>query len=96
MAAGEPVSVVATEYAFDPATVVLEQSSELELELDNRGSLAHNLRVQEGEQDIGGTETFQGGESRTATVELEPGSYRMICSVGNHEELGMSGDLEVR
>ena len=96
MAAGEPVSVLATEYAFDPATIVLERGGELELELENSGSLAHNLRVLEGEQDIGGTEPFQGGESRTATIELAPGSYRMICSVGDHEELGMSGDLEVR
>ena len=62
--------MVATEYAFDPATIVLERGGELELELEleNSGSLAHNLRVLEGEQDIGGTEPFQGGESRTATI----------------------------
>jgi plastocyanin len=95
-AVGEPVAVVATEYAFDPATLVLEGGGELEVELENRGSLAHNLRVLQGAEELGGTATFPGGESRSATVEVEPGTYRLVCTVGNHEELGMVGELQVR
>ena len=95
-APGEPITVVATEYAFDPATLVLAGAGELEVELENRGSLAHNLWVIQGADEVGGTPTFQGGESRSATVEVEPGTYRLICTVGNHEELGMVGELQVR
>jgi hypothetical protein len=60
----------------------------------NQGSLAHNLKVFQGDRELGGTPTFLRG-TRSATVRLAPGSYRMVCTVGNHEELGMVGELEV-
>ena len=94
--AGAAVEVVGTEYAFDPSTVVAEGAGPLEITLVNQGSLAHNLTVFDGETEVGGTSTFQGGESDTTEVELEPGSYEMICTVGDHEALGMVGELEVR
>lgn len=95
--AAEGVDVVAGEYFFDPETIVVEGSPEaLEITLDNQGSLAHNLRVFEDGTDVGGTPTFQGGEARSAEVALDPGPYRIVCTVANHEELGMVGDLEVR
>lgn len=97
VAAGERIDVVGTEYAFDPQSVVVEGTGEpLEVILDNQGSLPHNLAVFDGGSQVGATATIQGGESDPATLELEPGAYRMVCTVGNHEELGMVGDLEVR
>jgi plastocyanin len=96
-AANQPVEVVGTEYAFDPSTVVVEGAEgPLEIELDNDGSLAHNLRIFDGATEVGGTSTFQAGESQIAEVELEPGTYRMVCTVANHEQLGMVGEIEVR
>lgn len=95
--AGQTAAVVGDEYSFDPETVIVEDGGgPLELELDNQGSLAHNLRVFDGAEEVGGTSTFQGGETMAARLELEPGAYRMVCTVGNHEELGMTGELEVR
>lgn len=95
--AAEPIEVVGTEYAFDPSTVVIRGGGgPIEITLDNRGSIAHNLMVFEGETEVGGTDTFQGGESDSAEVDLGPGSYRMVCTVGDHEELGMVGEIEVR
>jgi plastocyanin len=95
--ASDGVEVVGGEYFFDPEAVVVEGGSGgLEITLDNRGSLAHNLRVFDGATEVGGTATFPGGESRSARVSLDPGAYRMVCTVANHEELGMVGELEVR
>ena len=28
-------------------------------------------------------------------MKLSPGKYRMVCTVADHEQLGMVGDLEV-
>ena len=93
---GETVDVVADEYSFDPETIVLAGGGELTVELDNAGALAHNLRVFDGEADVGGTPTFVGGDPRPGTVEVEPGEYELICTVGDHADLGMTGKLEVR
>jgi plastocyanin len=90
---GQAARVVAHEYRFDPSGVVV--AGPVRLRLDNEGSLAHNLRVLEGDRDLGGTPTFQGG-SRGATLKLAPGNYRMVCTVGDHAELGMKGTLRVR
>jgi plastocyanin len=93
----QPVDVIARDYSFDPSTIVAAVGADpLELTLDNQGAVAHNLRVFDGASEVGGTPTFPGGESRAASLDLEPGSYRMVCTVANHEELGMVGDLEVR
>lgn len=91
--AGETVRVAGREYRFDPSTVVA--TAPVRLRFANEGSLAHNLRILRGRRDLGGTPTFQGG-ARTATLKLAPGNYRMVCSVGDHAELGMRGLLRVR
>jgi plastocyanin len=90
------LQVVADEYSFDPSTIVLEGAGTLTLTLRNKGSLAHNLKVLRGNEEIGGTPTLPAGRSETAPLNLEHGSYRIICSVGDHEQLGMTGTLRVR
>ena len=37
-----------------------------------------------------------GGESRSARLNLEHGNYEILCTVGDHAELGMTGTLRVR
>jgi len=93
---GTPVPVVADEYSFDPETIVLTGGGELMVEPENAGALAHNLRVFDGGTDLGGTAAFAGGDPRAGTVRVEPGDYELVCTVGNHAELGMTGKLEVR
>jgi plastocyanin len=93
---GDPVPVVADEYSFDPETIVLSGPGELRVKLDNQGTLAHNLRVLDGATDLGGTPTFVGGDARPGIVRVEPGEYELVCTVGDHEELGMTGTLTVK
>jgi plastocyanin len=88
--------VIGDEYSFDPATVVVQGAGRLTVSLKNEGSLAHNLKIMRGDEEVGGTPTFQGGETKSGVVNLEHGQYRMVCTVGNHEELGMVGELTVR
>ena len=64
--------------------------------LRNEGSLAHNLKVLRGDEEVSGTPTLPAGRTESARLNLEHGSYRIICSVGDHEELGMTGTLRVR
>lgn len=93
----EPVEVVGGEYFFDPETVVVESSTvPLAIVFRNEGSLAHNLRVFRDDEEVAATATFQGGEAERIEADLAPGDYRMVCTVGDHAELGMVGDIEVR
>jgi plastocyanin len=93
---GTAVQVVADEYLFDPETIVLTGGGKLRVELENEGALAHNLRVFDGGTEIGGTPTFVGGDPRIGKIEVEPGEYELVCTVGDHADLGMTGKLEVK
>ncbi len=93
---GKTVTVVADEYSFDPETIVLTGGGKLTVELDNQGVLAHNLRVFDAGTDVGGTPTFVGGDPRPGTVEVGQGQYELVCTVGDHADLGMTGKLTVR
>ncbi len=92
-----PIVIEADEYSFDPGRVIVTGApGELRITLDNAGTLAHNIRVLDGDRDIGGVRSFPAGEQRDATVRVSPRKYRLVCTVGDHEELGMKGELEVR
>ena len=67
----------------------------LRVTLVNEGSLAHNLKLMEGGEELGGTPSFPGGESRSARLRVARGSYEFVCTVGDHAELGMKGTLKV-
>jgi plastocyanin len=90
------IRVVAREYSFDPPHVVLAGGpAQINVALDNRGTLAHNLKLFKDGREVAGTPSFEGGRTRAAWVKLQLGSYRMVCTVGDHEELGMVGTLDV-
>jgi plastocyanin len=88
--------VTAKEYSFDPARVEVSGAGSLTIRLRNAGSLAHNLKLTRNGETVGGTPTFPGGETRSGRVNLERGRYEMVCTVGDHAELGMRGELEVK
>ena len=46
--------------------------------------------------EVGGTRSTQPGESASVTFEdLEPGEYRLACTIANHDDLGQYGTLVV-
>ena len=93
--AGGSVRVTAKEYSFEPSTIVVRGPGTVRLTLDNRGSLAHNIKVEKDGRVLGGTPAFPAGETRSATVRLAAGTYDYLCTVGDHAELGMKGKLKV-
>jgi plastocyanin len=90
------LTVTGDEYSFDPGRVTVRGAGPLTIRLRNDGELAHNLRIERDGEDIGGTPTFPGGQTQSGRVNLEHGRYEMVCTVGDHAELGMTGELEVR
>ena len=46
-------------------------------------------------EELGGTPSFPGGQSRSARLRVASGEYEFVCTVGDHAKLGMKGKLEV-
>ena len=95
-AAGGTVTISADEYRFDPDRVVVRGPGALRIVLRNDGSVAHDIRLRRGGKDVGGTPSFAPGGSMAARVSLKPGTYEMLCTVGDHAQLGMRGTLTVK
>jgi plastocyanin len=93
--ANSKLSVLADEYSFDPSAIVLQGAGTLTVTLRNEGSLAHNLKVLSGDDEVAGTPTLPAGRTESARLNLQHGNYRIVCTVGDHEELGMTGTLRV-
>ena len=100
---GRELRVELDEFRVTPQNSIVS-SGRLRIVATNVGRLPHNLKVvREDEEDreappteLGGTGTAQPGETATFTFEkLDPGEYRVVCTITNHDDLGQYGDLIV-
>jgi plastocyanin len=92
----QTIVIEGDEYRFDPGRVVVSGGGPVRINFENVGSLAHNVTVFQGERRIAGVRSFPPGEERSLRVNAPPGAYRLVCTVADHEELGMVGELDLR
>ena len=89
------------EYRILPQDVRV-RPGRLRIVATNVGRLTHNVKIVRRDEDdleapvaeIGGTRSTQPGESVTFE-NLEPGEYRLACTIANHDDLGQYGTLVV-
>lgn len=87
--------------AFDKKSLAAKAGN-VTIEFTNESQVHHNVTIEKGEQEAGGTEKGeQATETITAsktsrTVDLKPGTYTFYCSVDSHRQAGMEGTLTVR
>ena len=93
--ANAAVRVVAKEYSFEPSRIVVRGPGVVRIRLENDGSLAHNLKLSRDGREVGGTPSFPSGQTKAVRLTLSRGDYDYVCTVGDHEELGMKGTLKV-
>jgi len=106
--AGKDVRIKATEFKFAPHRLTL-QPGMYRFILDNRGQVSHNFQIRDldaaraGRSDATRSDHHHiakaeatPGETATAEVMLEPGSYRFMCHEPGHSAAGMTGRLVVR
>jgi plastocyanin len=90
---GETISVSETEFALDPPDGNAA-AGPVTIEVTNDGQTVHNLEV-EGNGIAEITSDLQPGDSDTLELELDPGTYRWYCAIGDHAAQGMDGELTV-
>lgn len=72
------------------------RSGRVTFDVTNRGRLVHSFHVQLPDREPVKITPLHPGQSATATADLAPGEYRLVCVESNHAELGMTGRLVVR
>jgi plastocyanin len=89
-------TVTATEADF---SISLDQDAlaagDYEITVVNNGRATHDLVVEQGGNDVAGTDGIAPGASATLTVTLDAGEYVFYCSVGNHRAMGMELTVQV-
>src|SRR3990172_4968611 len=95
--AGEQaVTVIASEYKFDPANITVQANKPARLTVRNAGSVEHSWTIEGKEKEVN-TGYIQPGQSKTISFTIDqPGTYTVYCDVPGHRELGMVGQLTVR
>jgi plastocyanin len=87
------VTVVATEFAFDPADFSLPADTDTDLTLENAGVVEHDIVVEDLDDQL--LVFANAGQTVTETVNLPAGSYTFYCSIPGHRAGGMEGALTV-
>jgi hypothetical protein len=105
----EPVEITTSvlrlrldEYRIQPDHARV-RAGRLKIIIYDAGVLTHNVKVESEEETdaegkplvVGGTPTAHPGETVFGKVELAPGTYRLACTIANHDTLGQYGKLEV-
>lgn len=100
---GSTLRLKLDEYRIMPQDVRV-QAGRLRIVATNVGRLTHNVKIVREDphdseapvEEIGGTRSTQPGESAAVTIDdLEPGTYRLACTLANHDDLGQYGELIV-
>ena len=70
-------------------------AGEVTIDFTNDSSIPHDVKIEGNGVEGEGTDQVT-GDSTSATVDLEPGTYTFYCSVDGHRQAGMEGTLTVK
>jgi plastocyanin len=88
------VTVNATEFKFDPATINATPGQTINLTVKNVGTIQHTFVLNAANVKL----TIDPGKSvtQTFTAPATAGSYQYECDIAGHKEAGMVGQLVVK
>jgi plastocyanin len=89
------VAVTLDEYLIAPQELSVP-AGPVTFRVANHGRLRHSFRLWGADGEPLAVKSLFPGDSATRTAVLAPGEYRMVCTIMNHAELGMTGRLVVR
>jgi uncharacterized cupredoxin-like copper-binding protein len=88
------VEVKLTEHRIDMPSSL--EAGATTFKITNAGKAEHNFEVEGQGLEKKLDANLEPGATGTLTVELKPGTYKVYCPVGNHEEKGMTMQLTVK
>lgn len=93
----QEVNITLKEWAIEPKEVTV-QPGKIKFIVSNSGEFSHDIAFSlQGQEEVGRTEVFKASDGpQTLEVELQPGTYKMVCDIPGHESRGMVGTLTVK
>lgn len=93
--ADERIEITATSYAYEPSEIEVDRGT-IRFVVHNDADIVHGFEV-EGHGIEAAIEEIEPGATDSLTVTIETvAEYEIYCPVGDHEERGMTGSLDVR
>lgn len=93
IAGAQEVRVSASEFALSPSEIVLPAGTAVNLTLENKGALSHDLTI----PGLGARVVAAAGQTYTVGLRnLTAGTYDAYCSVSGHAAAGMRATVVVR
>jgi uncharacterized cupredoxin-like copper-binding protein len=94
--ASTTVQATLREWAID-LSVQEVSAGKITFEVTNQGQMAHNLTILSESATVGKTSNFRAADGvQTLEVELQPGTYTIICDLPGHAQRGQRTELVVK
>jgi len=101
--ANRTIGLKLDEYRILPKRVSAP-AGQLRLIIRNIGVLTHNVAVEtipkvgsdDQPEQIVRTETVHPNQRAEVSFTIQPGTYRLVCTIANHDDLGQTGTLYVK
>ena len=89
----QEITISGEEFKFTPPALTVKKGQKVKLVFKNAGKFPHDFAIEE--LNIK-TKTIQGGQEDTIEFTADKaGSFAYVCTVGDHEEKGMTGKIIV-
>ena len=92
---GGHVAITLDDYSITPQRLRASPGP-IAFDVVNRGAIGHTFHVLRGSREVVGGATLLPGARARESGTFTRGEYKLVCILGNHEDLGMYGTLVVR
>lgn len=85
---GEPIRILMNDAVFEPAVITVPANVDVQVILENRGYLSHDLVIADPKYV---SDTLGNGQITNMIINLPAGEHAFHCSQVGHQQMGMTG-----
>ena len=85
----QSVTIMLSEFAISPAQVSVPAGTPIDFSVMNMGAATHTLAVETPDGTLASGDIAAGATGSLSVPALDAGTYRIVCTVPGHSDLGM-------
>ncbi len=87
-----PIDIKLSEFKITPSNITIQKGETINFKVENDGSTFHTYTIEGLDEEL----RLQSGQSDNVEIKFDkPGTYKVLCTVPNHEDRGMVGEIKV-